>query len=180
MRKIFHRLGKQQSTLKLDGAISRHQHITTEEFTMHNVKTIEKLLKDELSATETYKQALENFRVPGGQFVANSLTPILGAHKAAVSSLETLVSKLGGTPQKDTGAWGSWAKLILEGASLLGKQSAIKVLLEGEKNGEGDYEQALKDATLSSEVRTLIETKLLPAQQSHIRCLDRLMDASPA
>lgn len=147
---------------------------------MHNVKTIEKLLKDELSATETYQQALESFRIPGGQFMANSLTPILGAHKAAVSSLEAQITKLGGTPHKGTGAWGSWAKLILEGASLLGKQSAIKILLEGEKSGEGDYEEALKDTTLSSEVRTLIETKLLPAQQSHIRSLDRLLEATPA
>jgi Domain of unknown function (DUF2383) len=147
---------------------------------MHNIKTIEKLLKDELSAMETYEQALEKFRVPGGQFVANSLTPIFGSHKAAVSSLEAQMVKLGGTPQKGTGVWGSWAKIILEGASLLGKQSAIKVLLEGEKNGEGDYEEALKDATLSSEVRTLIETKLLPAQQSHVRSLDRLLDATPA
>lgn len=147
---------------------------------MHNLKTIEKLLKDELSAMETYQQALEKFRITGGQFMTNSLTPIFGAHKVAVSSLEALITKLGGTPQIDTGVWGSWAKLILEGASLLGKQSAIKVLLEGEKNGVGDYEQALKDNTLSSEVRTLIETKLLPVQQSHIRSLDRLLDATPA
>lgn len=147
---------------------------------MHNIKTIEKLLKDELSATETYQQALENFRVPGGQFMANSLTPILGAHKAAVSSLEAQIVKLGGTPQKGIGVWGSWAKIVLEGASLLGKQSAIKVLLEGEKSGEGDYEEALKDTALSSELRTLIETKLLPAQQSHVRSLDRIMDATPA
>jgi hypothetical protein len=147
---------------------------------MHNIKTIEKLLKDELSATETYQQALENFRVPGGQFMANSLTPILGAHKAAVSSLEAQIVKLGGTPQKGTGVWGSWAKIVLEGASLLGKQSAIKVLLEGEKSGEGDYEEALKDTALSSELRTLIETKLLPAQQSHVRSLDRIMAATPA
>ncbi len=147
---------------------------------MQDIKTIEKLLKDELSATETYQQALEKFRVAGGQFMTNSLTPILGAHKAAVSSLEAQITKLGGTPQKGTGAWGSWAKLILEGASLFGKQSTIKVLLEGEKNGEGDYEEALKDTTLSSETRTLIETKLLPAQQAHIRSLDRLMEATPA
>jgi hypothetical protein len=147
---------------------------------MQNVKTIEKLLKDELSAMETYQQALDKFKVAGGQFMTNSLTPIFGAHKSAVSSLEALITKLGGIPQKGTGAWGSWAKLVLEGASLLGKQSTIKVLLEGEKNGEGDYQEALKDVTLSSEVRTLIETKLLPGQQAHIRSLDRLIDATPA
>ena len=147
---------------------------------MHNIKTIEKLLKDELSATETYQQALEKFRMPGGQFVANSLTPIFGAHKAAVSSLEAQITKLGGTLQKGTGVWGSWAKILLEGATLIGKQTAIRVLLEGEKSGEGDYEAALKDTALSSEVRTLIETKLLPAQQAHVRSLDRLLDAIPA
>jgi Domain of unknown function (DUF2383) len=145
---------------------------------MQNVKTIEKLLKDELSATETYQQALDKIRVTGGQFMTNSLTPILDAHKSAVSGLEAQITKLGGLPQKDTGVWGGWAKLVMEGASLLGKQSTIKVLLEGEKNGEGDYQEALKDTTLSSEVRTLIETKLLPAQQAHIRSLDRLMDAT--
>ena len=147
---------------------------------MHNMKTIEKLLKDELSATETYQQALEKFQMPGGQFVANSLMPIFGAHKAAASSLEAQIVKLGGTPHKSTGAWGSWAKILLEGATLIGKQTAIKVLLEGEKSGEGDYEDALKDTTLSSELRTLIQTKLLPAQQAHVRSLDRLLDAIPA
>jgi hypothetical protein len=94
--------------------------------------------------------------------------------------LEAQITKQGGTPQKGTGAWGSWAKLVVEGASLLGKQTTVKVLLEGEKNGEGDYQEALKDVTLSSELRTLIETKLLPAQQAHIRSLERLMDATPA
>ena len=147
---------------------------------MQNVKTIEKLLKEELSAMETYQQALDKFKVTGGQFMTNSLTPIMGAHRVAVSSLEALITKLGGTPQKGTGVWGSWAKLVLEGASLLGKQSTVMVLLEGEKIGEGDYQEALKDVTLSSELRTLIETKLLPAQQAHIRSLDRLMDATPA
>jgi len=147
---------------------------------MQYVKTIEKLLKEELSAMETYQQALDKFKVTGGQFMTNSLTPIMGAHRVAVSSLEALITKLGGTPQKGTGVWGSWAKLVLEGASLLGKQSTVKVLLEGEKIGEGDYQEALKDVTLSSELRTLIETKLLPAQQAHIRSLDRLMDATPA
>lgn len=147
---------------------------------MQNVKIIEKLLKDELSAMETYQQALEKFKVSGGQFMTNSVTPLLGAHRAAVSSLEAQMTKQGGKPQKGSGAWGSWAKLILEGASLLGKQSTVKVLLEGEKNGEGDYQEALKDVTLSSELRTLIETTLLPAQQAHIRSLERLMDATPA
>jgi hypothetical protein len=147
---------------------------------MHNVKLIEQLLKDELSAMETYQQALEKYQVSGGQFIANSLLPIYGDHKSAASSLEGQIVKAGGTPFKSTGVWGSWAKILLEGASLIGKQSAVKVLLEGEKSGESGYQSALNNSELSSELRTLIETKLLPAQQSHIRSLDRILEATPA
>lgn len=147
---------------------------------MHNVNTIEKLLKDELSATETYQKALEELKFPGGQFMSNSLMPMFGDHKAAVSILQEQIVKLGGTPHKNSGAWGSWPKLILEGASLLGKRSAVKVLLEGEKTAEADYAAALKDPALSADIHTLIETKLLPTQQSHIRSLDRVLEATPA
>ena len=79
---------------------------------MENIKTIEKLLKDELSATETYQQALENFRVPGGQFVANALTPIFSDHKAAVSSLEAQILKQGETPKNSSGTSIIWPKMI--------------------------------------------------------------------
>lgn len=147
---------------------------------MQNVNTIEKLLKDELSATETYQRALEELSFPGGRFMTNSIMPMFGDHKAAVSMLQEQIVKLGGTPHKNSGAWGSWPKLILEDASLLGKRSALMVLLEGEKAGEADYAEALKDLTLSAEIRSLIETELLPNQQIHIRSLDRVLDATPA
>lgn len=147
---------------------------------MQNVTTIEKLLKDELSATETYQKALEELNFPGGHFTSNSLKPMFGDHQAAVSMLQEHIVKLGGTPNKSAGYWGTWPKIIFEGASLLGKRSAINVLLAGEKAGEASYVEALKNSTLSSEIRTMIETKLLPTQQSHIRSLDRVLEAIPA
>jgi hypothetical protein len=147
---------------------------------MQNTTTIEKLLKDELSATETYQKALEELDFPGGQFMKNSITPMLGDHKAAVSMLQEQIVKLGGSPHKSSGTWGSWPKLVLENADLLGKRSALKVLLEGEKTGEAYYSAALKDSTLPADVRSLIENKLLPNQQLHIRSLDRVLDAIPA
>jgi hypothetical protein len=60
---------------------------------------------------------------------------------------------------------------------MLGKKAALKALEVGEKSGAEDYEEALQDTELSSDVRSLIETKLLPAQQAHIRTLDRLLGA---
>lgn len=147
---------------------------------MQNVATVEKLLKDELSATETYQKAVEELSFPGGQFMKNSIAPMLGDHKTAVSLLQEQIVKLGGTPPKTSGTWGSWPKLVLENAELLGKRSALKVLIEGEVKGETYYTEALKDSTLSADFRSLIETKLLPNQQLHIRSLDRVLEAIPA
>jgi hypothetical protein len=66
----------------------------------------------------------------------------------------------------------------LENATLSGKRSAIKVLLEGEKTAEADYVAALQDATLPATIRSLIEKNLLPTQQSHVRSLDRVLEVA--
>ena len=141
---------------------------------MHSIETLEKLLKDELSATETYQQALAKLREDVALGEAEDLIPIYEDHKVAVSSLQAQIRQLGGTPAEDSGAWGTWAKIVLGGANLLGKDAVLKALQEGEKSGAEDYKDALQDPKLSSDVRSLIETKLLPAQQAHIRTLDRL------
>ncbi len=146
---------------------------------MHSIEILNKLLKDELSATETYQQAVELLKEDVSLGESTHLQPIYAAHKNAVSSFQALIHRLGGIPCEDSGAWGTWAKIVLEGANMLGKKVALKTLLEGEKSGAKDYEKVLQDAELSSDVRALIETKLLPEQQSHIRTLDRLLDTAP-
>jgi uncharacterized protein (TIGR02284 family) len=145
---------------------------------MHNIETIDKLLKDELSAMETYQQALDKFREHASLGESEYLMPIYENHKDAVSSLQAQIRQLGGTPCESSGAWGTWAKIVQGGANMLGKKAALKALQEGEKNGAEDYQEALQDPDLPSDVRSLIETKLLPAQQSHICTLDRLLDAA--
>ncbi|HEY5141259.1 MAG TPA: DUF2383 domain-containing protein [Methylococcales bacterium] len=144
---------------------------------MHNIETLNKFLKDELSATETYQQALDKLGEEAGPSESEDLVPIYEAHKEAVSSLQALISRLGGTPCEDSGAWGTWAKIVQGGANMLGKEVALKSLQGGEKSGAEAYEEALQETELSADIRSLIETKLLPAQQAHIRTLDRLLGA---
>jgi len=144
---------------------------------MHNVETLNIFLKDELSATETYQQALDKLREDAGLGESKDLRPIYEDHKEAVSSLQALISRLGGTPCEDSGAWGTWAKIVQGSANLLGKEAALKSLKGGEKSGADAYAEALQETELSSDIRSLIETKLLPAQQAHIRTLDRLLGA---
>ena len=144
---------------------------------MKQMETLEKLLKNELSATETYQQVLDKLRVDVALSEAENLMPIYEDHKAAVSSLQALTTRLGGTPTEVSGAWGDWAKLMLDGANLLGNEVILKALHEGETIGDKDYKEALLDTELPPDIRSLIETKLLLAQQAHISTLDRLLIA---
>ncbi|OAH96989.1 hypothetical protein A1353_23680 [Methylomonas methanica] len=144
---------------------------------MHNIDTLNKFLKDELSAMETYQQVQAKLSEDAELGESKDLTPIFEDHKEAVSSLQTLISQLGGTPSADSGAWGTWAQIVQGGANLLGKEAALQSLQSGEKSGADAYAEALEKTELPVEIRSLIETKLLPAQQAHIRTLDRLLAA---
>jgi len=147
---------------------------------MQYIDTLNKFLKDELSATETYQQALDNLREGDELGEVEPLLPIHKAHIEAVSSLQALIQRMGGTPCEDSGTWGTWAKIVLGGANLLGKKSALKALQGGEKNGAESYKEALEDAELPSDIRALIEMKLLPAQQSHIETIETMLDTEAA
>ena len=144
---------------------------------MHNIETLKKFLKDEVAATGTYQKALDKLRIDASLAESESLRPIYEAHKDAVTSLQKLISRQEETLREHTG---TWAKLVQEGANLLGKKAGLKALQGGENNGAEDYEEALQSTGLSPDVRALIETKLLPAQKAHIRTLDRLLDATAA
>jgi uncharacterized protein (TIGR02284 family) len=147
---------------------------------MHSIELLNKFLKDELSAVETYQQALDKLKEDAELGKSDSLIPIYDDHKEAVSSLQTLINQLGGSPAADSGAWGAWTQIVIGGAKLLGKKATLRALQEGEKFGAGDYEKALQDAELTSDIRSLIETKLLVAKQANIRALDRLLDTEAA
>ena len=147
---------------------------------MPNIELLNTFLKDELSATETYQQALDKLKEDAELGQSLSLIPIYDEHKEAVSSLQALILKLGGTPAEDSGAWGTWTHLVISGAKLLGKKATLKALQEGEKKGADDYEKALLDTGLSGDIRSLIETKLLVSKQANIRTLDRLLETEAA
>lgn len=147
---------------------------------MNTQGSVEQLLEDELSAIETYECLLEKFKLPdghllpGGRFVRVSLNPLLKDHENAVSTLKTKAHQES-TTLKHSAIWGNIEKLALKHPEFVGKRSAVQELLEGEKNIEMDYLQALENPGLDIETRRLIENELLPTQQSHIRSLDRMI-----
>lgn len=147
---------------------------------MSDIQSINRLLQNELSALETYQQALDRFRKDTALGECDFLMSTFQEHKAAVCSLRGKIKQLGGTPTQDSGPWGAWAKIIMACATLLGKQAVLKVLREGELTGTEDYEKALQDHGLHPDIRVLIANSLLPAQQRHMRALDSLLEAAMA
>ncbi|MDP1665158.1 MAG: DUF2383 domain-containing protein [Methylobacter sp.] len=142
---------------------------------MHDLETLNKLLKDELAATETYQQVLNEFRENTEPGEAKYLMLIYKAHKDVVSRLQAQICQLGGTPRDISAAWITWTTIVLKGANLLGKRAILKTLQKEEQRGAEKYKQALHDIELPSYVRSLIEWKLLYAQQSHLRTLNQLL-----
>src|SRR5438270_880449 len=95
-----------------------------------SIKAMNSLLRGELSATETYQQALQKL---GKSQAAEHLWRIHHEHREAANTLRQEVHRMGGKPDQDSGAWGAWAKLVEGAASLLGEAAALKALKEGEE-----------------------------------------------
>jgi hypothetical protein len=144
--------------------------------TENQEKTIDKLnsfLRGELSACETYRQAL-------GKIQEMSLRPTLEdnlrSHESRVELLTSRILTLGGTPATSSGPWGAFAKLIEGGAKVFGDNAAIKALEEGEDHGRDDYRRELEN--LDVETRAWIQAQILPAQERTHNTLSALKKAA--
>ncbi|MES2466396.1 MAG: DUF2383 domain-containing protein [Verrucomicrobiota bacterium] len=137
-----------------------------------SAKTLNSLLRGELSAIETYNQALHKF---ADSPVVSSLRTIRDDHQESVSMLRSLVQMRGVEPETDSGVWGTFAMAVEGTAALLGSSSAIIALKQGEEHGIGQYEDAIEDEELPLDVREVLVRNLLPRLQSHVASLNGLV-----
>lgn len=136
---------------------------------------LNRLLRGELAAVETYSQALEKIGNSGG---ALELMRVQQEHEDAAEILRQHVAERGAVPEFSSGAWGAFAKTVEGVAKIFGESSALKALKEGEEHGIKEYETALLDENLDLECRMLIGSTLLPRQRTHLRTLKSLLAAS--
>jgi len=142
--------------------------------TKTDVGVLNSLLRGEISATETYNQALEKF---AGQPEEAELRRLRDEHRETANTLRVHVHDHGGDPSTGSGWWGAWAKSVEGTAKVFGKAAALKALKEGEEHGINDYRSALKDNDVAEDCKTLIRSQLLPRCEAHVPVLDRLMNA---
>jgi uncharacterized protein (TIGR02284 family) len=130
-----------------------------------NEKTIDvssTLLRGELSAVETYRQAIEKL---GDSPYRQDLEECLRSHLQRVSELRTQILSLGGKPPDGSGAWGALVKLLEGGAKLFGVKAAIAVLEEGEDHGLKEYREALRH--LDPAIRPILERLYADQERTH-------------
>lgn len=129
------------------------------------------LLRGELSAVETYDQALEKFT---GNPENSILHAIRRDHQESVSTLRRHISDMGAKEADSSGIWGAFARGVEGSAKLFGESAALTALVAGEKSGISDYESALADDEVMTEIKTEIRSNLLPRLQEHVIELERM------
>jgi len=137
--------------------------------------TLNSLLRGEIAAAETYKQALDGLG-QSHRSDGHVLRSIMLDHGAAIRFLHDQIAAQGGSPTTGSGLWGVFARTWESAAKAMGDSTALSALREGERHGLSDYERALDTAVLPAKCRVHIEDTLIPRQRQHIEELDRLID----
>ncbi|XXF76112.1 DUF2383 domain-containing protein [Myxococcaceae bacterium GXIMD 01537] len=136
----------------------------------HNdVETLNSFLRGEISAVETYRQAIGHVE---HDIVRRELEECRQDHEHRVDALRERIEKMGGTPSEGSGVWGTFAKLGQSGADTLGERTAVGALEEGEDHGLADYQRDL--GQVHGEARRFVRMELLPAQKRTYERLHRL------
>lgn len=139
-----------------------------------DVGALNKCLRSELSAIETYEQALEKNHAQYSQDAKlKRLAQILKEHREVAARLRSIIEQQGGAPSTDSGAWGAWSKTVMGAAKLLGDKAALKALKAGEESGLKEYERIAQDGAASTEN---VVSSFIGTQQAHIQDLDRLIE----
>ena len=133
------------------------------------VATLNGFLRGEISAVETYRQALEKFQTSPARV---ELEQCRRSHEQRVERLRQEVMRLGGQPEEGSGAWGSFARLVEGSAKAFGEKAAISALEEGEDHGLKLYRDEI--GKLDATARLVVESEVLPAQERTHQSLSTL------
>jgi demethoxyubiquinone hydroxylase (CLK1/Coq7/Cat5 family) len=136
----------------------------------HNdVDALNSFLRGEISAVETYRQAIGSISDDG---LRSQLEACQRDHEERVAAIRERIEKLGGKPAEGSGPWGLFAKAVQGGAALIGEKAAIQVLEEGEDHGLADYQRDV--AQVHGEARRFVRMELLPKQKRTHERLSKL------
>jgi len=138
----------------------------------HVVTAFNTLLDAELSAVETYDQAMD---LVDDEKERALLKGILQDHLQAVRLLEQQLEQLGATNDASGRVWPSFGEAVQGQRQLAVNPRAVQALKAGEECEVLTYEQALLDPDLPTDCRDLIHSILLPQTRGHRALLDGIL-----
>ena len=141
--------------------------------TDETVDVCNSLLRGEISAVETYVQAIKNLDDASNN---DFLEQIRFDHESNAAALRTIVLEGNAVPSKSSGPWGGFAKVVEGAATLIGETPALMVLRQGEEHGIDVYNDALANPNVSDTLKKLIHEELLPSLNDHLIDLKSLID----
>ena len=137
--------------------------------TERSIEKLNEYLRGEISAVETYNQALRRLTDSPNRL---QLEDCKESHELRVVVLRQRILQEGGHPADSSGMWGTFAKLIEGGARAFGEKAAIAALEEGEDHGLKLYRDDMRKLGVAA--RRFVESDLLPAQEATHRSLSDL------
>jgi uncharacterized protein (TIGR02284 family) len=131
-----------------------------------DIQQLNSFLRGEISAVETYDQAIEKFSSEPD--VAAALRSCQASHENRVRLLRTRIQQLGGEPADGSSFCGGFARRLEGGAKAFAARAAIGALERGDDHGRDDYHRDLDD--VSPAVQDFVRSQLVPEQQqTHAR-----------
>lgn len=130
------------------------------------------LIRGEMAAVKSYTTVLGDMKA-GPQ--KTKLEKIRANHENAVSKLKGFATAEVKDDTTSSGAWGAFASAWTKGGQLIGNETALKALSQGEEHGIDEYKEALEDKNIQPELKQMIRTQFIPTQQEHLKTIKSLM-----
>lgn len=124
------------------------------------IDTLNGFLGGEISAVESYKQAIDI--LDNAQLKAE-LKQLQSAHAMRAQKIRQKVNELGGDAVENSGLWGMLAQTTTRGAATLGEQAALTALVEGERQGLAHYRG--KMASFDGDLKKFVVKELVHDQE---------------
>lgn len=133
------------------------------------MKQVDELIRGEISAIESIDAVLKRINDTTEK---QRLTSIREDHTRAVSRLKQYSTSDVAGQTNSSGPWGAFTQAFAGGASFFGDKAALRALQVGEQHGLNEYKEALASDDMNTELKSLIQTELIPQQEQHLTMIN--------
>lgn len=134
-------------------------------------ESIDKILRGEFSAMESYEQLMEKVN---DDPEIERLEQFRDDHKKAASFWKMQVKREGKVPENSSSIWGKVVETFVGASKLAGNTAALKAIKKGEEHGLSLYEDMLNSDDLTPSQKVKITQEFIPNQMKHIESINAI------